>query len=170
MRPVLVFLAVAALCGTLSNLTAGPTRRLKWIGDWQVPVRPTPTPAAGAVAATPVASSTAPEAIEIGTAQAIAEHAQGALFLDARPSESYQEKRVPGARPFAAWESETDEKVVALMSELPPGARMVVYCTGGKCEDSHVVRGKLLAAGFTNVVVDKDGIPGWEAAGQPLEK
>jgi rhodanese-related sulfurtransferase len=157
LRQFLLLALAAVAAGTVSNLTAGSRRSLEWIGDWQVPDPPPVTPAPA-------------DGIEIGTGQAIAEHGKGTLFLDARPSESYDEGRIPGARAFAAWESETDQKIVDLMSEFPPDTRMVVYCTGGKCEDSHVVRGKLLSAGFTNVVVDRDGIPGWKAAEQPLEK
>ena len=155
---VMILLALAVVAGTISNVTAGPTRRLAWIAEWKLPA-PTPRPSPGAATT-----------IEIGSAEAVAEHGKGTLFLDARRSEAYAEGHIPGARPFPVWESETDPKIVELMSEFPPGARIVVYCTGGKCEDSHLLRGKLLAAGYTDVLVFKDGMPGWEAAGQPVEK
>ena len=47
---------------------------------------------------------------------------------------------------------------------------IVVYCSGGNCEDSHLLRGKLLGAGFTGVLVYKEGFPDWQAKGKEVER
>jgi len=37
----------------------------------------------------------------------------------------------------------------------------VVYCSGGDCEDSHMLSEKLWGIGLNNVLVYKDGYPDW---------
>ena len=67
------------------------------------------------------------------------------------------------------WESDVDDKIVALLSEVPTTATIVCYCNGGKCEDSHTLRNRLLSAGYQNVLVFKDGFPAWKD-GHEVEK
>ena len=94
-------------------------------------------------------------------------HARGALFLDARRSKDFAEGHVAGARSFPVWEaSVVKERVEALVAEgrdqtLP----VVLYCTGGDCEDSHLLAQTLFGAGFENLLVYRDGFPDWKARG-----
>ncbi|HEX8172270.1 MAG TPA: rhodanese-like domain-containing protein [Thermoanaerobaculia bacterium] len=101
-------------------------------------------------------------------------HAQGALFLDARRSSVYEEGHIAGARPFSVWESDIDEKVNALFNERPDPADqnkpIVVYCTGGACEDSHMLAEKLWGIQFNNVYVYKDGFPDWQKRNGAVHK
>ena len=47
-------------------------------------------------------------------------------------------------------------------------APVVVYCSGGDCEDSHMLAQKLYFVGFDNVLVYKDGFPDWQKRGLPV--
>ena len=93
-------------------------------------------------------------------------HSRGALFLDARRTKVYEEGHVALARPFSVWEADVDQKVLELVGEgRDPLEPVVAYCSGGDCEDSHMLAQKLWGAGFNNVLVYKDGWPDWQKRG-----
>ena len=107
--------------------------------------------------------------IEVSGDDAAQLHAQGALTLDARRTSAYEQGHIAGARPFSVWESDVDEKVNKLYEErsdpreqLKP---ILVYCSGGDCEDSHMLAQKLWGVQFNNVYVYKDGFPDWQKRG-----
>jgi len=107
--------------------------------------------------------------VEISPEQAKGLFEQKVLFLDARRTSVYREGHIAGARSFAVWEADVDEKVRSLAGEnLPAGVPVVVYCSGGDCEDSHMLAQKLWGVGFDNVLVYKDGFPDWEKRGWPV--
>lgn len=155
--------------GPTAARTAGPSHR------------PTARPSAGAgTAERPAAPAPSGEAellarfpahpdrvfLEISGEDAAWLHARGALFLDARRTKVFEEGHVAGARSFAVWESDVADKVFALLGEgRSPEAPVVVYCSGGECEDSHMLSERLFGAGFTNVLVYKDGWPDWQRRG-----
>ena len=94
-----------------------------------------------------------------------------ALFLDARRSSVYAEGHIAGARSMPVWESDVDARVKALFEEgLDQQAPIVIYCSGGNCEDSHMLAEKLYMVGFDNLLIYKDGFPDWEKRGQPISK
>ena len=99
-------------------------------------------------------------------------HSKGALFLDARRTSVYEQGHIPGARPFSVWESDIDEKVNKLFAERPDAKDqnqpIVIYCSGGDCEDSHMLAQKLWGIGFSNAYVYKDGFPDWQKRGEPV--
>ena len=98
-------------------------------------------------------------------------HRQGAMFLDARRTSVYEQGHIPGARSFPIWESDIDDRVSALMNEgLDPKKPMVLYCSGGDCEDSHILAQKLWGVFFNNALVYKDGFPDWEKRGNPVRR
>lgn len=94
-------------------------------------------------------------------------HARGAIFLDARRSKEFAEGHVSGARSFPVWEGAVvDGRVQELVAEgrdltLP----IVLYCSGGDCEDSHMLAQTLFGAGFENLLVYRDGFPDWVKRG-----
>jgi rhodanese-related sulfurtransferase len=94
-------------------------------------------------------------------------HARGAVFLDARRSRDYAQGHVAGARSFPVWESEVlKERVEAFVAEGRDGSLPVVlYCSGGDCEDSHMLAQALFGAGFENLLVYRDGFPDWVKRG-----
>jgi rhodanese-related sulfurtransferase len=90
----------------------------------------------------------------------------GVLFLDARRSSVYAEGHIAGARSFPVWESDIMDRVGALAAEgRDPKQPIVIYCSGGDCEDSHMLAEKLWGVFFNNAYVYKDGFPDWKARG-----
>jgi rhodanese-related sulfurtransferase len=134
---------------------------------------PQPSPAAPPANAAPAADLLArfpphPDVpwVEIGGDDAAFLQSRGVLFLDARRTKDYEQGHVRGARPFAVWESDIDDKVLSLLGEGRDANRPVVlYCSGGDCEDSHLLGQKLFGAGFNNLLVYKDGFPDWVKRG-----
>jgi rhodanese-related sulfurtransferase len=175
----------AALLAVLSNALAGPQRRLPWVGDYPnarvVPPPPLAAPAAPA-AATPTAPAAASEKrsypphpdrpwVEIGGDEAAELHREGAPFLDARRTSVYAEGHIGGARSLPIWESTVDDGIKRLFDEgTDVNAPLVVYCSGGDCEDSHMLAQKLHGYGFNNALVYTGGFPDWEKRGLPVEK
>ena len=107
--------------------------------------------------------------IEIHGEDVAALHARGALFIDARRTSVYEQGHIAGARSMSVWESDVDQKANALYEErndpreqLQP---IVIYCSGGDCEDSHMLAQKLWGLTFNNVYVYKDGFPDWQKRG-----
>jgi rhodanese-related sulfurtransferase len=181
LRQAAVLLAVTLVAGTLSNATAGKERRLKWIADWKTPP-PASTPAPSGAGTGATGAEATPEATAAAGAggdelQYFEAHFDrvreardnGAVFLDARASKDFALGHIAGARSFAVWESDIDDKVAALPAEVPTLAPIVVYCNGGQCEDSHLLRDKLMAHGYQDVMVYKDGYPDWQERGQPID-
>jgi rhodanese-related sulfurtransferase len=179
--PILILVIFAVLCGAVSNLTASRERKLAWVGGY--------SPAARAPSAPPSASNapTAPAGVagavstfaphpdkawvEIDSDAAEQLHKQGALFLDARRSSVYKEGHIQGARSFPVWESDIDARVKALFEEgRDQRAPIVVYCSGGDCEDSHMLSEKLYFVGFDNALVYKGGFPDWQKRALPVSK
>ncbi len=150
----------------------------------QAPVAPAPTATVNRQPATPTAPPTPtpkedPIAkfkphekdpyIEIPYADVKLLHDHGALFLDARRTSVYEQGHITGARTVSVWESDVDEKVAKIFNERSDPAQqalpIVIYCSGGDCEDSHMLAQKLYGALFNNVYVYKDGFPDWQKHG-----
>lgn len=152
--------------------------------------RPAGAPAAATAAPappTPAASARAPQQppaevpvlerfkphdkpyVELGYADVKWLYDRGVLFLDARRTSVYEEGHIARARPFSVWESDIDEKIRALFDERSDPEQqkqpIVIYCSGGACEDSHMLAEKLWGIQFNNVYVYKDGYPDWVARG-----
>jgi rhodanese-related sulfurtransferase len=93
-----------------------------------------------------------------------------AIFLDARRTDVYQAGRIKGARSMPVWEADIDERIRALFSEVTDQQQpIVIYCSGGACEDSHMLAEKLWGAGYENLLVYKDGFPAWQKMGGAVE-
>lgn len=107
--------------------------------------------------------------VDISGAEAAALHAAGALFLDARRTSVYEAGHIAGSRSFSVWESDIDDKVNNLFNERQDPAEqnkpIVIYCSGGACEDSHMLAQKLWGIQFNNLYVYKDGFPDWQQRG-----
>jgi rhodanese-related sulfurtransferase len=185
LREAAVLVGAAIVCAVVSNLTASPQRRLAWIGRYPdalkvpAPVAPAPPPAPG-VASAPAASTFAsgeyaphPDRpwVAITGDQAVELHRKGIPFLDARRTVVYEAGHIAGARSFPIWESTVDDAVKRLFEEgYDVNAPLVVYCSGGDCEDSHMLSQKLHGYGFNNALVYTEGFPDWEKRGLPVEK
>jgi rhodanese-related sulfurtransferase len=107
--------------------------------------------------------------VEIGGDDVAALHRAGALFLDARRTSVYEQGHIPGASTFSVWEADIDDKVKQLLDEGRDQKQpIVVYCSGGDCEDSHMLAQKLWGIFFNNVLVYKDGFPDWQKRGYEI--
>lgn len=94
---------------------------------------------------------------------------QRILFIDARDEEHYREGHIPGAYEFDPYHP---EKEIATVLPLCQGAeKIVVYCTGGDCEDSQFAAIALRDAGIPNLklFVFAGGIGEWMTNGLPVE-
>ena len=171
-------LAATVACAAVSNALAGPERKLLWTGS--IEGKPAAPPAASTSPASPPASPSKSEFpphpdkpwVEISGDDVAALHARGDVpFLDARRSAVYREGHISGARAFAVWEADVDAKVKGFYGEgHDPSTPIVVYCSGGDCEDSHMLGQKLFFAGFNNVLVYRDGLPDWQKRGLAMTK
>jgi len=182
-REAAIMALLAAVCAALSNAWAGPERKLKWTGAYtetalRIPAAPTKASESSGAAKTADDGARAwtphPDKpwVEAAGADVEALYRRGdVLFLDARRTSVYREGHIAGARPFSVWEADIDDKVKGFFEEgHDPSGVIVVYCSGGDCEDSHTLGQKLYMAGFDNVVVYKDGFPDWEKRGLPAAK
>jgi rhodanese-related sulfurtransferase len=92
--------------------------------------------------------------------------ARGVLVVDARRKKDYEQGHVAGARNISPWEGDADAKITALVNEGRDGALPVlVYCSGGDCEDSHMLATRIYGGGFNNLLVYRDGWPDWVKRG-----
>jgi rhodanese-related sulfurtransferase len=89
------------------------------------------------------------------------------LFVDARSQDNYEDGHIPGAVSLPV--GQFDEQIESFLSRHSANARIVTYCSGRTCEDSHNLARLLSDVGFTHVSVFIDGFPGWEAQGFPIE-
>jgi len=146
-----------------------------------------PAPATPATAAGPKATPTAPAAtklpleesplsrfpphpdkpyVEISGDDAAWLVARGVLVVDARRTKDYEQGHVAGARNISPWEGDADAKITALVNEGRDGAiPVVLYCSGGDCEDSHMLATRIYGGGFNNLLVYRDGWPDWVKRG-----
>lgn len=97
-------------------------------------------------------------AVETGTA----------IVIDARPAGDYRRGHIPGSfsLPFNRF-SQAGERFQRVFS---PDTSLVVYCSGGSCNDSVVVRDKLLATGYLDVKLFPGGWKEWTHAQLPVEE
>ena len=193
---IAILVVLAVVCAAVANLAAPKEKKLPWIGAYARALEtsaPVPSSAqlrtsvpASSTAAPPAAAPPAGAAIgasarfpahpdkasvEIGGDDAEALHKEGRLFLDARRSSVYAEGHIPGSRSFPVWESDIDSRVKAFFDEgLDQNAPIVIYCSGGDCEDSHMLAEKLYMVGFNALYIYKDGFPGWTKRGLAVAK
>ena len=191
-----ILFAVSVVLAAISNALAGPERKLRWIGSYDeaaaqrasastpsTPSTPSTAAASGTGAPTPaLPPSSGTDAsfpphpdkawIEISGDDAQRLFQQKSVpFLDARRTSVYRQGHIAGARPFSVWEADIDDKVKTFFAEgRDQAAPVVVYCSGGDCEDSHNLAERLYKVGFDNVLVYKDGFPDWEKRNLPITK
>ena len=91
------------------------------------------------------------------------------VFIDARDDRHYQEGHIPGAYQFDRYYPE--KHLPAVLSACQNARRIVVYCTGGNCEDSEFAALTLKEAGVPqeNLSVYVGGMTEWAAKEWPIE-
>jgi rhodanese-related sulfurtransferase len=91
------------------------------------------------------------------------------VFVDARNDRHYQEGHIPGAYQFDHYYPE--KYLPMVLPACMNATKVVVYCTGGKCEDSEFAAATLVEAGIpaSNIAVYVGGITDWLAEKGPIE-
>ena len=91
------------------------------------------------------------------------------LFIDARDDRHYQDGHIPGAYQFDHYRAE--KYLANVLTACQWAEQIVVYCTGGDCEDSEFAAIMLRDAGIPKekLFVYGGGITEWTTNGLPLE-
>ena len=92
------------------------------------------------------------------------------VFIDARAADHYAESHIPGAYALDRYHPEKD-----LAEDLTPcqnAEEVVVYCTGGECEDAEYTAIFLRDAGIPGqkIFVYGGGFEDWSSSHLPLEQ
>lgn len=93
-------------------------------------------------------------------------------FLDARRSSEFSEGHVANAWSLPVWESDLEARITIFEATTKVTSKdpLVIYCSGGDCEDSHMLATKLMALGYRNLLIYRLGYPDWVRLGQPVER
>ncbi len=109
------------------------------------------------------------EPLEVGLDFTKRFHAgRGAAFVDARSAEEYAEGHIPGAVSLPFDDVYKKPELAKAFDEK--GLPIIVYCGGGDCDLARTLAYALIEAGHKRVLVFKDGLPGWAAAGHAVTK
>jgi len=95
--------------------------------------------------------------------------AQKVVFVDARNDQHYQAGHVPGAWQFDHYHPA--QHIAAVLPACLLAEKVVVYCTGGNCEDSEFAARMLTQSSVPaqKLFIYPGGITEWQTRGQPLE-
>jgi rhodanese-related sulfurtransferase len=91
------------------------------------------------------------------------------VFVDARDDHHYQAGHIPGAWQFDHYRPE--QYLPGILPICLSAQKVIVYCTGGTCEDSEFAAVMLRDAGIPrdNLYVFAGGMAEWEKTGLPIE-
>jgi len=91
------------------------------------------------------------------------------IFIDAREREHFLKAHVPGAYHITP-QSFVNSTLPDDMEFWPKDSIIVVYCSGGDCDSSHLVRTRLIHERlFERVFIMEAGLPGWIEAQLPTD-
>jgi len=107
---------------------------------------------------------------EVGLEEFQALMRRGSVILDARAEVFHRLGHIPGAKSFPR---EDFESAYELLGDDLAGHRaetVLVYCSSGNCEDSHLVAEGLARLGFHDVAILAGGWSVWQRHGQATEE
>ncbi len=171
-----LLLALAALCALVSNATAGASRRLAWLGQPPDTAEPTvpqnPSPQAPAKPSAYAQPDPAQPIRDIPPDAAWELFQAKAPFLDARRRADYLTGHIAGAWNASIWESDLEARLTEFEALARPDSStpLVLYCSGGDCEDSHLLATRLTELGYRNLLIYRAGYPDWSQQGHPITK
>lgn len=88
-------------------------------------------------------------------------------FVDARTRENYALGHIRGAVRLQL--EDFQKGVPPKLGLIPRENKIVVYCSGGNCDESERVAEQLEGSGYRNIYIIHDGFPGWKAMNFPIE-
>lgn len=107
--------------------------------------------------------------MEIPPETALRLHRAGTLFIDARRSDHYAQGHIERAVNIPVWEHDVDMRIAGLKTKgIKPEDPIVLYCSGGKCEDAVGLANRLAVANYYNLYVYHDGFPDWQRRRWPV--
>ncbi len=89
------------------------------------------------------------------------------VVIDARFPRDYESGHVPGAINVPVFTTQVERR--KLLSDLPKGTRVIVYCQSEGCQFDETLGAALYAEGIENVSLFPGGIRQWEEKGQPVQ-
>jgi rhodanese-related sulfurtransferase len=95
--------------------------------------------------------------------------ARRGVILDVRPKVFHELGHVPGALSLPREDFEHGYAALRSRLESDRGQSLILYCSGGSCEDSLLVARALADRGFTQLAVFEGGWEEWTSAGKPEE-
>jgi len=93
---------------------------------------------------------------------------KGCLVVDVRSRDSYIEGHLPGALGLPL--NEFDQIIGDFIEKTPAEAKIILYCSGRECTDSHTFAQRLNEFGYVNVSVFPGGVTEWQERGFLVEK
>ncbi len=90
------------------------------------------------------------------------------VVIDARYPRDYESGHVPGAINVPVFTTQVERR--KLLSDLPKGTRVIVYCQSEGCQFDETLGAALYAEGIENVSLFPGGIRQWEAKGGPMKQ
>ncbi len=109
-----------------------------------------------------------PGATTITTEEAKKLWDSGAVFIDSRKKEDWEDGHIAKAVHLDRGDREnyTRDKVSNMFKK---DQALVTYCYGKVCTRSSQMAADLVGVGYTNVYFYREGFPGWSFAGYPIE-
>jgi len=94
-------------------------------------------------------------------------HADGAIFIDARPKSFYDEGHIRGAL-CLPWQ-EAEEKCFEVIEKISPEKPIITYCDGATCDLCDKLAVFLCDMGFENVSALANGWTTWNQYNLPVD-
>lgn len=105
-------------------------------------------------------------ATTVTTTEAKALFDKGVKFVDLRPDADWEAGRIPGAAHLDFKVKFSEEALGAVVGK---DQDVVLYCSGVKCMRAPEGSIKAVSWGYKKVHFYREGLPGWQAAGYPVE-
>ena len=86
----------------------------------------------------------------------------GLHLLNVQTGRSFTGELIPGSRRLPV------DRIGAQPFAVSKDAEIVTYCGGPQCSEGAEAARKLVALGYTNVAVYKEGLEGWTTAGNEI--
>lgn len=111
------------------------------------------------------------DGFKIGLEEAARLWEAGAVFVDARLRPEFERGHIAGAVNFIPADLNNQrDKAMDIVTGLDPTGTLVIYCYGGTCESSELIRDAMVRSfGFTDIRVFTGTFAEWSGAGLATE-